>query len=71
YMDTVREALDTANMWWRIPASTEVDTMLNTVVGNYLTDQTDLETTIADMVSGMESALESAPPDEGIKNYNR
>lgn len=71
YMDTVRDALDTANMWWRIPASTEVDSMLNTVVSAYLTDQTDLETTVADMKAGIESALEMAPPEEGIKNYNK
>ncbi len=71
YMDTLRDALDTANMWWRIPASTEVDTMLNTVVGSYLTDQADIETTVQDMKDNMESALESSPPAEGIKNYNR
>ena len=71
YMDTVRDALDTANMWWRIPASTQVDTMLNTVVSAYLTDQEDLETAVADMKSGIEEALAAAPPEEGIKNYNR
>lgn len=71
YMDQVREALDTANMWWRIPASTQVDSVLNTVVGSYLSGQTDLETTVADMKAGIEEALEAAPPEEGIKNYNR
>lgn len=71
YMDQVREALDTANMWWRIPASTQVDSMLNTVVGSYLSGQEDLETTIADMQAGIEEALEAAPPEEGVKNYNR
>lgn len=71
YMDKVREALDTANMWWRIPASTQVDSMLNTVIGSYLSGQTDLETTVADMKAGIEEALEAAPPEEGVKNYNR
>lgn len=71
YMDTVRAALDTANMWWRIPASTQVDTMLNTVVGAYLSGQEDLETAVADMQAGIEEALAAAPPEEGVKNYNK
>ena len=49
YMDTVREALDTANIWWRIPASTEVDSMLNTVVSQYMTGEIDLETAVSKM----------------------
>lgn len=70
YMDMVREALDTANMWWRIPASTEVDTMLNTVVSAYMSGQIDLEEAVSQMDEGIKAALEAAPPDEGIKNYN-
>lgn len=70
YMDTVREALDTANMWWRVPASTEVDTMLNTVVSEYMSGQTDLETAVQKMKTGIEDALKNAPPEEGTKNYN-
>lgn len=70
YMDTVREALDTANMWWRIPASTEVDTMLNTVVSQYMSGQIELEEAVQKMEEGMETALKNAPPEEGTKNYN-
>lgn len=70
YMDTVREALDTANMWWRVPASTEVDAMLNTVVSEYMSGQTDLETAVQKMKTGIEEALKNAPPEEGTKNYN-
>ena len=70
YMDTVREALDTANIWWRIPASTEVDSMLNTVVSEYMSGQIELEEAVSKMQSGIESALDSAPPEEGTKNYN-
>lgn len=70
YMDTVREALDTANLWWRIPASTEVDTMLNTVVSQYMSGQIDLEKAVSDMQKGIEDALKAAPPEEGTKNYN-
>lgn len=71
YMDTVRAALDTANLWWRIPASTEVDTMLNTVVSEYMSGQIELEEAVKKMEEGIKSALESAPPEEGTKNYNR
>lgn len=71
YMDTVREALDTANLWWRIPASTEVDTMLNTVVSEYMSGQIELEDAVKKMDEGIKAALESAPPEEGTKNYNR
>lgn len=70
YMDTVRAALDTANMWWRIPASTEVDTMLNTVVSQYMSGQIKLEDAVSKMKKGMEDALKNAPPEPGTKNYN-
>lgn len=70
YMDTVREALDTANMWWRVPASTEVDTMLNIEVSAYISGMQDLETTITNMKNGIEQALTYNPVDEGIKNFN-
>lgn len=70
YMDTVREALDTANIWWRIPASTEVDTMLNTVVSQYMSGQIELEEAVDKMKEGIETALKNAPPEEGTKNYN-
>lgn len=70
YMDTVRSALDTANIWWRIPASTEVDTMLNTVVSQYMSGQIKLEDAVSRMKKGMEAALKNAPPEPGTKNYN-
>ena len=70
YMDTVREALDTANMWWRVPASTEVDTMLNTVVSQYMSGQIELEEAVQKMDEGIETVLKNAPPEEGTKNYN-
>lgn len=70
YMDTVREALDTANMWWRVAASTQVDTSFNTLISAYLSGQTDLETTVKEMKAAVEEALQQAPPEEGTKNYN-
>ncbi len=66
----LREALDTANMWWRIAASVEADTAINTVVSAYLTDQIDLETAVEQLVDGLTTALENSPPEDGIKNYN-
>ena len=67
----LRKALDTANMWWRVSASVEVDTLLNTVVSAYLSDQIDLEKAVAQMDSGIKTALKNSPPGDGIKNYNR
>lgn len=66
----LREALDTANMWWRIAASVEADTAINTIVSAYLTDQIDLEEAVTQLEDALITALENAPPKEGIKNYN-
>lgn len=67
----LRSALDTANMWWRVAASVEADTAINTVVSAYLTDQIDLEEAVAQLEEGITTALKNAPPEDGIKNYNR
>lgn len=66
----VRDALDTANMWWRIPASVEADTCINSAVGAYLSDQIDLENCVKQLTDGLTAALSSNPPEDGIKNYN-
>ena len=66
----VRDALDTANMWWRIPASVEADSMINTIVGSYLSDQIDIDEAIKQLDAALTAALENSPPEEGIKNYN-
>jgi ABC-type glycerol-3-phosphate transport system substrate-binding protein len=70
FMDAVRAALDTANMWWRVPASTEVDDILNVQVSAYISGQQDLETTVANMDAGIRQALENNPVEEGIVNFN-
>lgn len=67
----LRSALDTANMWWRIAASVEADTVINSAVSSYLSGQLDLEATIKMMDEGIKGALKNSPPEEGIKNYNR
>lgn len=66
----VRDALDTANMWWRIPASVEADSMINTIVGAYLSDQIDLEEAVKQLDEALTAALKNSPPEDGIKNYN-
>lgn len=57
-------------MWWRIAASVEADTAINTIVSAYLTDQIDLEEAVTQLEDALITALENAPPEEGIKNYN-
>ena len=69
-LSAVREGLDYANMWWRVPASVEADSMINTIVGSYLSDQIDLEEAVAQLDAALTAALENSPPEEGIKNYN-
>ena len=69
-LSAVREGLDYANMWWRVPASVEADSMINTIVGSYLSDQIDLEETVKQLDDALTAALQNSPPEEGIKNYN-
>lgn len=69
-LSAVRDGLDTANMWWRIPASVEADSMINTIVGAYLSDQIDLEEAVKQLDDALTAALENSPPEAGIKNYN-
>ena len=57
-------------MWWRIAASVEADTAINTIVSAYLTDQVDLEGAVAQLEEALTTALQNAPPEEGILNYN-
>lgn len=66
----VRDALDTANMWWRIPASVEADSMINTIVGSYLSDQINLDEAVKQLDEALKAALVNSPPEAGIKNYN-
>lgn len=67
----LRVALDTANIWWRIAASVEADTVLNTAISAYLSDQANIEQTIIVMEEGLKRTLRNSPPEAGIKNYNR
>jgi len=67
----LRTALDTANIWWRIPASVEVDSMLNTVVSGYLSNQMTVDKALTQMEDGVSTALKNTPPADGVKNNNR
>ena len=66
-----REALDNAIIWWRLPASTEADQNLGMAVSEYISGQTDLETTVKNMKKSIEDALKKSPPPAGVKNTNR
>jgi multiple sugar transport system substrate-binding protein len=67
----LRTALDTAIIWWRIPAATEVYNLLSIYVSEYVTGQSDIEKAIKSMKSGMEDALKKSPPPSGSKNTNK
>lgn len=66
-----RTALDTAIIWWRIPASTEADKTLGMAANEYISGQNNLESTIKVMKKSVEEALKKSPPPAGVKNTNR
>ena len=68
---TLRTALDTALMWWRIAASVEADTAIGTNVNAFLAGQIDADTAVANMKQGLEQALKMNPVEPGVKNFNR
>jgi ABC-type glycerol-3-phosphate transport system substrate-binding protein len=70
-MDVQRKALDTAIIWWRIPASVEAELNLGRAVNAYMSGQQNMETTIKYMKDAIENALALSPPPAGVKNLNR
>jgi ABC-type glycerol-3-phosphate transport system substrate-binding protein len=70
-MDVQRKALDTAIIWWRIPASVEAELNLGRAVNGYITGQQNMEATIRYMKESIENALTLSPPPAGVKNLNR
>lgn len=69
-LSAVREALDTANTVWRIPASIEAEANIGPIVNAYVSSQIYQETAVSRMKTALETALENAPPEEGIRNSN-
>lgn len=69
-LSAVREALDTANTVWRIPASVEAEANIGTIVNSYFSNQIYQETAVSRMKTALETALENAPPEEGTRNSN-
>lgn len=70
-MDPVRQALDTAMIWWRIPASVEADTVVGTYVSAFMSGQITREEALSSLEEGLIETLKNSPPEEGIKNYNK
>jgi multiple sugar transport system substrate-binding protein len=68
---SLRTALDTAIIWWRLPASTEADKGLGIAAGQYISGQADLESTVKLMKKTIVDALKASPPPAGVKNTNR
>lgn len=70
-LSPLRTALDTALIWWRIPASVEGDTVVGTNVSSYVSGQITAEEALKNMEDGLAAALKNNPPADGVKNYNR
>jgi ABC-type glycerol-3-phosphate transport system substrate-binding protein len=60
-----------AVIWWRIPAGTMAETYVRDAVGNYITDQWDMDKTIKYMEDGFKKLLSEFPPAKGVKNTGR
>lgn len=69
-LHVVREALDTANCGWRIPAFREAETTIVEAINSFLSYQIYQDTAIRRIEAAVKTVLESMPPQEGFKNYN-
>ena len=67
----LRIALDTALIWWRIPASVEADTVIGTNVSAFVSGQLTADEALVKMEEGLKQALQNSPPEPGTKNYNK
>lgn len=69
-LSVVREALDSANNAWRIPAFSEAEANISSSISSFLSYQIYQDTAIRQMDAEIKNVLENMPPEEGIKNYN-
>ena len=70
-LQVLREALDTANGTWRIPAFTEAESSLSETLSSFLTMEIYQDSAIRRMEKAVKTMLETLPPEEGIQNANR
>lgn len=70
-MEAVRPALDTALIWWRIPASTEADIAVGMAVSAVMSGQKSVKEGLEEAEKGLKQAIENNPIDEGIKNTGK
>lgn len=70
-LQVLREALDTANGTWRIPAFTEAESSLSETLSSFLTMEIYQDSAIRRMEKAVKTMLETIPPEEGIQNANR
>lgn len=69
-LSVIREALETANCGWRIPAFREAEANINSAIESFLSYQIYQDTAIRRMDAEIKTVLENMPPQEGFKNYN-
>lgn len=66
-----RPALDTALLWWRIPASTEADTAVGMAVSSVMSGQKSEDEALKEAEKGLKQAILNNPIDEGVKNTGK
>ena len=69
-LSVFREALDYGNSAWRIGAYSEAEDTISDILGSFLSRRIQTESAVKQMKTAIETALENAPPQEGVKNYN-
>ena len=69
-LHVIRDALDKGNNVWRIRAFSEAESSISDTLTSLLSRKTQTEAAIKQIKNAIETALENAPPQEGVKNYN-
>ena len=70
-LSVVREAIDTANNGWRIPAFRAAEATIKDTLASFVTAKIYQDTAIRRMDAEIKKVLESIPVAEGMKNKNR
>ena len=70
-LSVVREAIDTANNGWRIPAFRAAEATIKDTLTSFVTAKIYQDTAIRRIDAEIKTVLENIPVAEGIKNNNR